>query len=410
MLKVELTTDIHCQCLPLVIVEGFLGHTGPVIWGGFERYLNKECYGCKRDVIFTSVGPVSSLHDRACDLYYALVGGTVDYGEEHSAIHNHSRHGRTNTGLYPQWSSRNPLHFLGHSIGGPTIIKLQHLLNQGHFGSHAHPDWIRSVNTISSPFRGTQAVYTLGECADAAPRVHSFSPGSIIAKGVHLISYLSPILPRSLDLHTESRQMSFRDISIVSLMRQLWKSDWAESRDATPFDVTFEAADKREADQEGKPHSKTFYRSCATYMTQKSQGDRNTHSVSFIRSPLLSHLARAIGAFDFSTIRPIPSFLRPEEGICTPSDFLDPCTILSEDYWANDGVVPLFTQWHPFRCSSTQCHHSEMKGLPLPGIWYVEQRDNTSHFALVPFWYATVQQKQYWTELGCWLRLIDLGG
>ena len=60
--------------------------------------------------------------------------------------------------------------------------------------------------------------------------------------------------------------MSLHDISIVSLLRQLWKSDWAQSRDATPFDVTFEAADEREADGEGEPHRGTFYRSCATYM------------------------------------------------------------------------------------------------------------------------------------------------
>lgn len=35
--------------------------------------------------------------------------------------------------------------------GGPTIVKLQFLLKQGHFGPHGHPDMILSVNTGRFP-------------------------------------------------------------------------------------------------------------------------------------------------------------------------------------------------------------------------------------------------------------------
>ena len=64
-----------------------------------------------------SLGPVSSLHDRACELYYSLAGGRVDYGAQHSSRHRHDRYGRTfPVGLYPQWSVKHPLHFLGHSV------------------------------------------------------------------------------------------------------------------------------------------------------------------------------------------------------------------------------------------------------------------------------------------------------
>lgn len=80
-----------------------------------------------------SVGPVSSLHDRACELYYALMGGTgatdwlawsndrsyklVDYGLEHSKAHKHARYGRhISEGQYPEWSPTRPLHFVAHSI------------------------------------------------------------------------------------------------------------------------------------------------------------------------------------------------------------------------------------------------------------------------------------------------------
>ena len=36
------------------------------------------------DVVAVDVGPISSLHDRACEAFYQLRGGTVDYGEVHS--------------------------------------------------------------------------------------------------------------------------------------------------------------------------------------------------------------------------------------------------------------------------------------------------------------------------------------
>ncbi|KAJ3760568.1 alpha/beta-hydrolase [Lentinula raphanica] len=405
----------QCQCFPLVIVQGFMGRTESRIWGDFEKHLNHDCHGCERRVIFASVGPVSSLHDRACELYYSLAGGTVDYGEEHSMAHGHARYGRTHAkGLYPQWSSENPIHLLGHSLGGPTIVKLQYLMKHGHFGPLAHPDWIRSINTISSPFRGSQAVYSLGERVDAAPKIRPFSVGAMLSKFVHTISYFSPILPKAFDFHTESRRMTFSDISIFCLLKKMWKSEWAESYDAAPYDITFESADKREANLEGQPHPRTFYRSCATYLTEKVEGKENFHTTTssslLSLNPPLFFLARAMGSFDFSTIQPVPSFLEETQN---PVDMEQGLLIenyrknLPEEYWANDGVVPLFSQWHPAACSSTRCRHVETK-IPAPGVWYVEQWDNTSHMTLVPFWVASDCQKQYWLNLGRWLRTIEL--
>lgn len=52
-------------------------------------------------------------------------------------------------------------------------------------------------------------------------------------------------------------------------MRQLWKSDWAESRDALPFDVTFEAADEREERGEGELCGRTYYRSYVACMVSR---------------------------------------------------------------------------------------------------------------------------------------------
>lgn len=116
-------------------------------------------------------------------------------------------------------------------------------------------------------FRGTQLVYILGEREDAAPAVKYISVGSMIARIVHILSYFSPMLPTIVDLHAESRKLSYTETSLRSFLKQMWHSDWAESRDAAPFDATFEAAEEREAFGEGYPHEKTYYSSFSARMS-----------------------------------------------------------------------------------------------------------------------------------------------
>ncbi|KAI0651991.1 alpha/beta-hydrolase [Trametes meyenii] len=429
---------------PLVIVEGFLSSAGAIVWGNFEEHSNYACQSNgeqNRRTIFASVGPVSSLHDRACELFYSLVGGTVDYGLEHAQANSHGRYGRTyEDGLYPQWSTDHPLHFLGHSMGGPTIVKLQWLLSTGFFGEKYSADMVLSVNAVSAPFRGTQLVYRLGEDIHNAPAVRPFSLGDILAKGVHVAAYLSPILPRFLDLHADARDLSFRRTSLWSLLCQLRKSDWAESRDATPYDATFEAADEREALNEGAVHPKTFYRSyCATLNDPSSSSSPSTSSAyrkswfSWLTQGPFHASATAISNFDFSILRPIPAFMKTvaaakhasklgntaavEDGVidvATGGDYL------SASLRANDGVVPLFSQWHPCECSATRCKHfSHGDNIldddgktryicpPEAGVWNVHHLAQAHHFSIVPFWLGTPSQKAFWLDLGHWLRAID---
>ena len=72
-------------------------------------------------------------------------------------------------------------------------------------------------------------------------------------------------------------------------------------------------------------------------------------------------LSASIGSFDFSQVRPVPDCITPSSSVSGDSETSssvedDGSTQLSGEadnsdaLWANDGVVPLFSQWHPFPC------------------------------------------------------------
>ncbi len=55
------------------------------------------------------VGPVSSFHDRACELFAQIGGGRVDYGARHSSEARHARYSRQYAVPFaPDWSKKNP--------------------------------------------------------------------------------------------------------------------------------------------------------------------------------------------------------------------------------------------------------------------------------------------------------------
>ena len=77
-------------------------------------------------------------HDPACELFYSLKGGVVDYGAEHACRCDHARFGRDEgDGAFPEWDESHPIDLVGHSIGGVTARVLQQLLADGAFPGHA---------------------------------------------------------------------------------------------------------------------------------------------------------------------------------------------------------------------------------------------------------------------------------
>lgn len=472
---------------PLIIVEGFLSAASSCVWGDFRSWLDRgeaqwvqyreetQAYttsskgkatqppssstnsACPRRVIFAPIGPVSSLHDRACELYYALRGGTVDYGAEHAAQHGHGRFGRTHAGMYSSWSAARPAHFIGHSLGGPTVLMLRKLLAAGFFPSAGDEAdaMVRSITTVSSPFRGTPLVYVLGSEPVPYPRVRFLSVGDLIAKAVHLCSYLGI----GLDTHAEAWRLHRDQSSLTELFRQLRKSDWAEGMDCAPWDCTLLSREKedwgletisgeeeeegttKEGQAQGEEYSarssrpaKTWFRSYASYMTAPIRAP--TTSASPLESPsqsssssttplpmhapslsswrdisnLLSPLALTsyvLGRYDYTLVDPPPLFWaghahKPQSNLpkkTSKPHLSDPALALPlmpsssppasqahllrgypsggesgqngdgkealEVWYANDGVVPLASQFHPGPCQPGVCIHAW--GLPGPG-------------------------------------------
>jgi hypothetical protein len=127
---------------------------------------------------------------------------------------------------------------------------------------------------------------------------------------------------------------------------------------------------------------------------------------------------------------------------------------LPAEYYLNDGVVPLFSQWHPGACHPTRCVHHPLhaprvppapsspsspvstereEGLPAPGIWHVHTIHaaetelepgtglggkktrksgggvpaGTNHSALMPRWHGTQPQKKFWYDMGRYLGMMD---
>ncbi|KAF4039682.1 hypothetical protein GN244_ATG08207 [Phytophthora infestans] len=167
---------------PIILVNGFTGWgrdelLGFRYWGGIQGDFQNELTAQGYTVYTAAVGPFASNWDRACELYTIIKGGRVDYGQKHSATHNHLRYGRNYTGLYPQWGtanadgSVNKVHLVGHSMGGQTVRMLAQLLAHGTTGAPIEEDptshelfkggkkWVHSITTISTPNQGT----TLGD-------------------------------------------------------------------------------------------------------------------------------------------------------------------------------------------------------------------------------------------------------
>ncbi len=242
------TATGHGSAAPLtiVLVGGFLlpptqeFHT--LYWGEALNFPQHR-------LLCVHPGPIASLHDRVCQIFYELKGGRVNYGHGHSAKFGHDCFGQDFPGLYPEWDADHPIHLIGHSFGGMTVRLLMHYLEKKAFvGYDTSPDWVRSMSTINSPHNGTHLVYGLGADPSHPPIVHWGSPGYMLGTMAHIVEFLDlPALRRTgLDFALGYWQLSWRYGVWKGLGRiakaVLGLSNICTTADNAAYDMTVHAA------------------------------------------------------------------------------------------------------------------------------------------------------------------------
>ncbi len=106
-------------------------------------------------------GPISSFHDRACEIFAQIKGTRIDYGSDHSSTAEHARFSRdfTGRGLFPDWSKDNPVVLVGHSAGAQTCLQLQQLLARDFWGVGSNEDWVETFVSMSGVLNGSTLAY-----------------------------------------------------------------------------------------------------------------------------------------------------------------------------------------------------------------------------------------------------------
>jgi triacylglycerol lipase len=100
----------------------YFGMTATGFQNVITNNLGIECHTVSFEVL-------SSVWDRACELYAQLVGGTVDYGAAHSAKYGHARYGKTYE--KPMLKAWDKITLVAHGFGAPVARLFIELLYNG---------------------------------------------------------------------------------------------------------------------------------------------------------------------------------------------------------------------------------------------------------------------------------------
>lgn len=350
---------------PIVLVHGIFGF-GKGRLGGLSYFAGAE----KKDdrVLVPDLGSLTSVHDRARELFYYLKGGRVDYGEEHSRACGHSRFGRSYArGHYPAWDAAHPAHFVGHSAGAQVIRLLQQMLHDRAFEGHGDTsaDWVLSVTSLSGALNGSTRAYLDGMRADDDGR--SLRPVCLLQicrVGSLLYHWLDlPCLKRYYDFGFDHFGMSRRLVGVQGLVDLLLGRDCGRARG--PFatgdwilpDLTIQGAVRTNARVRTFPG--TFYFSYASRRTARSRsggggatvpsGLLRIHPLLFIRA-----LQMCRWRYPAAADPPYPGYR-------------------DEDWEDNDGALNTFSMTHPripVEHPSILVENDEDCHPLRPGIWY----------------------------------------
>jgi triacylglycerol esterase/lipase EstA (alpha/beta hydrolase family) len=330
-----------------------------------------------------SVGPISSSHDRACELAFQIKGGRVDYGEEHALRAGHDRFGRTYEGsaiLHPEWSDQHPVHLVGHSMGAPTIWMLQDLLATDFFGWGSNANWVKSITCISGVLNGSTATYFLG-CDEVTGLIDEDSIGDFLARAMELhIRLAGDLFDRFYDFDLDHWSIAARPSDRLEVqLQRIAQSPMFRGKDNAAYSLTIQGL--LEQNTRCRTHPETYYFS---YVTEQTFAGFLTghHYPEPGMNPFAIPTALYIGHKTFQRSF-YPGFR-------------------SADWWHNDGLVSVYSQMFP-RSAGVHPVGGEIGSHTRfeTGKWYYELLNRVDHLDIValPELGKIGSQRRFYTRL-----------
>lgn len=272
-------------------------------------------------------GPISSFHDRACEVFAQIKGAEVDYGAVHSEEAGHAQKSRDYSGnpFVQNWSVDNPVILIGHSAGAHTCLQLQHLLAKNVWNCGSNAQWVEAVVSIAGVLNGSTLTYLAG-CDQTTGRL-KHAPSFFIQKGLDILKMVGSesVIDLYLDQWTRGKT-SIDD----ALFKKIDDSNFVNGDDNLAFDLSLQGCCK--ANENFYTNDCTYYLSILTSKTEPLLGKQRP---AFKMNPLLLLSAGYQGIhFGNPLIKPIPNWGAGD---------------LMIDKWReNDGAVSSISQRFPF--------------------------------------------------------------
>ncbi|XP_004489792.1 uncharacterized protein [Cicer arietinum] len=355
---------------PIVFVHGFFG------FGSFgKRRLNAlshfvERKNKQRRVLVPDFGCLTSIYDRAREMFYYLKGGQVDYGEEHSKACGHSQFGQIyERGFYPKWDEDHPVHFVGHSAGAQVIRVLQQMLADKAFKGYENTteNWVLSITSLSGAINGTTRTYLDGMRPEDGRKLKPICLLQLCRIGVIMNEWVDiSWLKKYQNFGLDHFNMSWRKMGLRGLVNCLLDNVGPfASEDWILPDLTIQGSIKINNYINTFPN--TYYFSYAIKRTWKIMGN-TVHSCKLRIHPLL-----------FLRV------LQMSQWCCSSQGSLPYKGYRNEDWQESDGEINTISMTHPRFPIEHPSHLVEQDSdyeTLQPGIWYYKLVEG-DHIAFV---------------------------